>query len=285
MFMLFAFCSRAEACTIWAATGETVRNGGSIIAKNRDNLSGTYSMVKAVFPEKGLPFYGIFDIEADGYVTAGINIKGVSVVNASPNSVPKKKRHVATEDLTEKLLTSFGSVDAMLADTKLFRQSHPAIYIIGDSRKIASVEIAPGGEVAVTVKEKGYLALTNHYTDKKLAHANERLSRNSTLRLRHIDSLLENGKTPFTMDDFVLFSQEKDGGSDSAIWRAQTPAGSIRTLATWVIYIPAADAPRLYIKLANPDEPEKSTTSTLDDAFWKQSRENAPASIKQTSSK
>jgi isopenicillin-N N-acyltransferase like protein len=284
-FFVLALHSQAVSCTIWAATGEIVQDGGSIIAKNRDNLSGTYTVIKAVYPQEGLPFYGIFDIEANGYVTAGVNIKGVSVVNASPNSVPKKKRHVATEDLTERLLKSYDSVDAMLVDKKLFQRSHPAIYVVGDNRKIASIEIAPAGEVAIAVKERGHLALTNHYVDNKLAHANERLSRNSTLRLRHINELLERHQATFTMNDFVLFSEEKDGGSDKAIWRVQTPSVKIRTLATWVIYLPVKGTPILYVKLANPEEPEGSYKFTLDDIFWKQRKEEALASTKQTTSK
>ena len=172
--------SPARACTIWAATGEQVKGKGSLIAKNRDNLSHLYTVLKTVSPEKGISFYGLFDIEADGYVTAGINEQGLVVVNSAANSVPRNKRLVATEDLTQRLLTSFGSVNAVLSEKDLFQKSHPALYIIGDASKIASIEVAPGGKISVTVQEKGTLFLTNHYTNPELAGANEQSSTGSS---------------------------------------------------------------------------------------------------------
>lgn len=270
LFCLIPF-SLARACTIWAATGEQVKNKGSLIAKNRDNLPHLYTVMKAVFPEKGLPFYGLFDIEADGYVTAGINKQGLVVVNASANSVPKKKRHVATEDLTERLLTSFGSVNAILSEKDLFQKSHPAIYIIGDASKIASIEVAPGGKISVTVQEKGMLFFTNHYTNQQLAGANEQSSASSLMRLKRIQHLITQTST-FTIDDFIMISNDKNGGSGGSLWQAAGAPGTIRTLASWIVHVPLDGPPALYVKLANPAEQEKTYTVTVDDAFWKQQR-------------
>ena len=263
-----AFFSSARACTIWAATGEKVKDKGSIVAKNRDNLSSLYTALRFVSPEKGFSFFGIFDIEADGYVTAGINEKGLVVVNASANSVPRKKRHVATEDLTERILTSFDSVNAVLSVKEFFQNSHPAIYIIGDASKIASVEVAPGGKTSVAIKENGILAFTNHYTDTDLLGANERSSRSSFARLKRINYLIGRHTSPFTLDDFIAFSNDRNGGSEGALWTARTPTGKIRTLASWIVYLPANGFPELYVKLANPDEPENTQRITLDSAFW-----------------
>lgn len=261
--------SLARACTIWAATGEHVKGKGSLIAKNRDNLSHLYTVLKTVVPEKGFSFYGLFDIEADGYVTAGINQRGFVVVNAAANSVPRKKRYVATEDLTQRLLTSFDSVNAVLAEKDLFQKSHPAIYIIGDASKIAAVEVAPGGKVCVTVQEKGTLFFTNHYTNPELAEANEQSSTNSFMRLKRIQHLITGRTSPFTLDDFVAISNDRNGGSEGALWRAAGTSGTIRTLASWIVYIPPDGPPALYVKLANPDGPERTYTVTLDNAFWK----------------
>ncbi len=274
MFILlsFAFLYRADACTIWAATGERVKEKGSIIAKNRDNLPHLYTVLKAIFPGKGFGFFGIFDIEADGYVTAGINERGFVVVNASANSVPAKKRHVATEDLTERLLTSFSSVKDLLAGKEIFRKSHPAIYIVGDALSIASIEVAPEGKISVTTKEKGVLAFTNHYTDAKLLRANERLSHSSFLRLNRIKQLMAGQITPFTINDFIHFSNDGNGGSDGALWRTEAFPGKIRTLAGWIVRMPPEGPPELYVKLANPDEPESISRLSLDNLFWEQQK-------------
>jgi hypothetical protein len=275
LFCLIAFSS-ARACTIWAATGEQVKNKGSLIAKNRDNLPHLYTVLKTVFPEKGFPFYGLFDIEADGYVTAGINEQGFAVVNAAANSVPRKKRHVATEDLTQRLLTSFGSVSAALSEKDLFQKSHPAIYIIADASKIASIEVAPGGKISVAVQEKGTLFFTNHYTSPELAGANEQSSASSFMRHKRIQHLMTPQASSFMLDDFIAFSNDRNGGSEGALWQAPGAPGTIRTLAAWILYVPTDGPPSLHIKLANPDEPERTHTVTLDSAFWKQKKSVGP---------
>jgi hypothetical protein len=268
--------SPVRACTIWAATGEQVESKGSLIAKNRDNLSHLYTVLKTVSPEKGIPFYGLFDIEADGYVTAGINEQGLVVVNSAANSVPRNKRLVATEDLTLKLLTSFGSVNAILSEKGLFQKSHPALYIIGDVSRIASIEVAPGGKISVTVQEKGALILTNHYTNPELAEANEQSSTGSLMRLRRIQYLTARQTSPFTLDDFITFSNDRNDGSEGALWQAPGASGTIRTLASWIVYMPPSGPPVLYVKLANPGEPERTYTVTLDSAFWKQKKSAEP---------
>lgn len=270
--------SPVQACTIWGATGDIVKDKGSLIAKNRDNLSHLYTKLRTVFPEKGFPFYGLFDIEADGYVTAGINDKGFVVVNAAANSVPRKKRHTATEDLTQRLLSSFGSVDAVLSEKALFQKSHPAIYIIGDASKIASIEVAPGGKTSITVKEKGTLAFTNHYTNGELAYANEQSSTSSIMRLKRIQHLIIHQTLPFTPDDFIAFSSDTKGGPEGTIWRSHVAIDTIRTLASWIVYLPpdGSGPPSLYVKLANPDEPERTHTIILDSAFWRERKNVDP---------
>jgi hypothetical protein len=275
LFCLITFSS-VRACTIWAATGEQVKGKGSLIAKNRDNLPHLYTVLKTVFPEKGFPFYGLFDIEADGYVTAGINEQGLVVVNAAANSVPRKKRHVATEDLTERLLTSFGSVNTVLSEKDLFQKSHPAIYIIGDASQIASIEVAPGGKISVTVQEKGTLVFTNHYTSLELAWANEQSSASSFMRLKQIQHQMVRQASPFTLDDFITISNDRNGGSEGALWRAPGTSDTIRTLATWIIYVPTEGPPALHVKLANPNGPERIYTVTLDNSFWKQKKGAGP---------
>ena len=274
IYICLAVSSSVPACTIWAAAGDVVKGKGSLIAKNRDNLSHLYTALKFVIPEKGFPFYGLFDTEADGYVTAGINEEGLAVVNTAANSVPKIKRHTATEDLTQRLLTSFGSVDAVLSEKGIFEKSHPAIYIIGDASKIASVEVAPGGKTLISVRERGIVTFTNHYTSSELTYANEQSSVSSALRLRRIRRLMSGEVLPFTIDHFIAYSNDKNGGSEGALWRMPHAPEAIRTLASWIIYMPPEGPSVLYVKIANQNEPEKVSTITVDKIFW---RENGNA--------
>lgn len=266
----------AHACTIWAATGEDVKGGGGIIAKNRDNLSHLYTALKGVSYEKGFSFYGLFDTEANGYVTAGVNEKGLVVVNASANSVPKTKRHTATEDLTQRLLTSFDSVTSVLSESDLFRKSHPAIYIIGDASRIASIEVAPGANISISMKENGSLAFTNHYTSPDLDIANEQHSTGSLMRLERIQYLLSCRKSPFGIDDFIAFSNDATGSSEGALWRSSVAPNTIRTLASWIIHVPRNGPPVLHVRLANDNETERTVTIVLDGAFWREVKGGVP---------
>ena len=78
------------------------------------------------------------------------------------------------------------------------------------------------------------------------------------MRLKRIQHLIARQTSPFTLDDFITFSNDRNGGSEGALWRAPGTSDTIRTLASWIIYIPPDGPPILYVKLANPDEPETS---------------------------
>lgn len=266
--LVFGLSQAGCGCTIWASAGETVEGGGAIIAKNRDNTSSLHTRLRLVFPAKGLRFLGILDVEADGYVVAAINEKGLVVVNASANSVPRKKRHVATEDVTERILVTFDSVDALLKEKDLFRKTHPALYIVADAVKIMSVEVTPGGRVSVQVKEKGTLAFTNHYIGEDVVDANERMSRESLLRLSRINVLCGRGERSHTMDDFISMSRDDNGGSPGAVMRRPRKDSRIRTLATWIVRLEPGVSPQLYVHLLNAEDRPRTYTVKLDESFW-----------------
>lgn len=256
-FFLAISITNGVACTVWAATGKKVGMKGTIIAKNRDNSPNLYTVPRLLFPEKGYRVFGLFDTEADGYITGGINEKGLAVFNASPVSVPKEKRHVATEDTTERLLVSYGSVRDVLKDLDVFSKSHPALYMLSDPLMIAIIEVAPGGKVAIQQTEDGVLAFTNHYTDSRLSNENKINTPGSRARLARIRNYMFSTKKPFNISDFISISEDRDGGPDHAIWRTGSSREKIRTLAGFILAIPEYGMPEIYIRLANPDEEER----------------------------
>ena len=268
MVFITGLCIHARACTIWASAGDAAGGGGTIIAKNRDNVSSLYTGLKMVFPSGGFRFFGILDVRADWYVAAAINEKGLVVVNASANSVPARKRHTATEDVTERILTAFDSVDALLDQKGFFERTHPAIYLIADAKKIMSVEVAPGGRVSACVKENGTLAFTNHFTDERIIDANERMSRQSLLRLKGIKRLLDDPGRPHSLEGFISMSRDENGGSDGAVMRKAKKGSKIRTLATWIVRLEPGKSPELYTGLFNSDEKQRTYRVRLDDGFW-----------------
>jgi hypothetical protein len=276
IFTVFVFAAASvlcmmahgEACTLWASAGDAVAGGGVIIAKNRDNTSSNHSKLGLVFPKKGYRFLGILDTEANGYVVAAVNEKGLVVVNASANSVERRKRHVATGDVTQWVLENFDSVDSLSRGKDLFRKTHPAIYLIADSSKIMSVEVAPGGNTAITVKDNGSVAFTNHYTAENLSSANERTSRESLMRLKRINQLIGGLKREHTLDDFISMSRDRNSDGPGAVMRDPRKGSVIRTLATFVIRLEPGSAPTMYAEIFNEGIPPETFAARLDDRFW-----------------
>jgi isopenicillin-N N-acyltransferase-like protein len=270
-FLLLLLCliagPDARACTVWAAAGDKVEGGGVIAAKNRDNTPGLSTVLKLLYPKQGYRVFALFDTEADGYITGGINEKGLVVLNAAAGSVSRQKRLVATEDLTERLLTTFDSVDAALAQSTLFSKSHPALYMLADSSKVVSVEVAPGGDTATHVVKDGTIAFSNHYTDKKISRANERISSSSKARLDRISYLLANHSSPMTKADFISISADRSGGPDHSLWRTGSTPGKVRTLASVVISLPKQGQAEVYVRLSGPGGVEATHRMKADEIF------------------
>jgi hypothetical protein len=266
--LLFLMTGYGAACTVWASAGDIVAGKGVLVGKNRDNASSLHTRLGLVFPAKGFRFLGILDIEADGYVVAAVNEKGLVVVNASANSVQPSKRHVAVEDVTQRVLENFDSVEALDKQRDLFRKSHPALYIIADSTRIMSVEVAPRGQVAITVKENGTLAFTNHYTSGTLADANEKISRESLLRLKRINQLIGSVNRAHTVDDFIAMSRDRNSGGPGPVMRDPRKGSSIRTLATWIIRLEPGSAPMVYAQIFNEGKQPETFVASLDKSFW-----------------
>lgn len=265
---IFIHLNYVAACTVFGATGQRVSINGTIVAKNRDNSPHLFSSPRVFFPVSGFKFFGLYDVEADGFVIAGINEKNLAVLNASATSVPREKREVATEDTTERLLTSFDSVDDIIARRDIFEKSHPAIYMVADAKKIAVVEVAPNGSVAIKKVDNGTLAFTNHYTHEGLSYANEHISENSKKRLERIGKLIESKKTPLSMNDFIKMSNDRAGGPNDSIWRTGDKYSQVRTLASFVVSIPVSGLPEIYVRISNPKEADRIINERLDFSVW-----------------
>ena len=258
----------SEACTLWAATGSRVSRGDTLIAKNRDNSSTLETELRFVSRGKGFRFVALFDPEADGYVVSGINEKGLTVINASAASLPREKRNVAKEDLTERILVSFSSVDEVAEEETMFAESHPAFYMIADAGKIAMIEVAPGGKTSIRITGNGVLTHTNHYRDGALREANERPVSGSRKRLVRINRLLAGSRKPLSLDAFVAMSEDTKGAGDESVKQVCGRTKGVCTLASWVALLPREGSPRIYVKIEGKDQAEKVKRITLDAPFW-----------------
>lgn len=269
LLFFLAHANPGEPCTLWAAAGARTNDGGTLIAKNRDKEPGQRGELRVVTGKRHR-FLGLYYTDARGRssIAGGINDKGLCILGASAGSVPRGERNKGGKGLSEHILASFDSVDAALEKQKMFAGAHPVFYMIGDSSKIATIEVAPKGEISVKVTADGILYHTNHYLDGKLAGANAAIGKSSLARLERIRRLMTDRASPFTIRDFKTFSEDRRDGPDRGIWRTGGAPDKERTLATWIASIPKKGPPALYVKLANSGEPRRTYDLKLDSEFW-----------------
>jgi hypothetical protein len=258
----------APACTLFAAAGSRVEGGGTLIAKNRDRPP-RLSVLEVRTPPDGYRYLALVAADlAHKPAVAGINEKGLVVVGATAGSLANKDESGA-KGLTQTLLKQCATVDEVLARRELLRAAAPVFQALADGRKIAVIEVAPQGRVALKVTDQGTLCHTNHYLDPQFQEYNQKPNISSLIRYCRIDRLLSLQIRPFTLEDFLACSQDRHDGPDNSIWRTGSAAAKARTLATWIVAQLPGAAPHLYIVLANPDEPQKILNLKLEPSLWK----------------
>jgi hypothetical protein len=257
----------AQACTLFAAVGQSVQGGGAIIAKNRDRTP-LASGLKVFLPQAGYRYVGLVSLDAPAApAVAGINEKGLVVVDASPSSLPITEEDASAVPLTQALLTRCASVQEVLAQKELFGASYPVFEMVADRHQAAIIEVAPGGQVSIQAINQGTLCHTNHYLAADLLWANQTPYRSSQMRYRRISGLLDQLKGPFSLADFLVFSQDRRAGPDNSINRVGSSPEQTRTLATFVVHL-ADDAPHVFARMTNPGEPDRIISFRLEPALW-----------------
>lgn len=258
ILLWFLIHTPCEACTLWGAAGPSVEGGGTLVAKNRDWAPDHRQELAILKPPEGyrsLALKVVGGVEPG--VKAGVNEKGLVIVSATANQVPSadRKKVQQQRELLSHLLAACASVDEVLKNLELMRR--PVFYMVGDRKEIAIIEVAPDGNHAVTRTDSGTLHHTNHYCDIATPLVSRKPGASSSQRYARIAELLETRKGPFTVEDFVRFSEDRTAGPDHSIWRTGSNAGSRRTLATWIVSVPLSGSPRLYLKIADPGESEQ----------------------------
>ena len=219
----------AAACTLWAAAGERVAGGGVLIAKNRDWRDDCRQELRRYRPRHGFRYVGLYALcRRTRGLMAGVNQKGLVVVSATA-PYPRAERLAGrrTRGLNRKLLASCAGVEQVLARRHLLRG--PRILLLADPSRIALVEIAKQGLMAVRVLRHGVLMATNHYGLPFTRRFNPHLlSPSSLARYQRIASLLRR-PGDLTLGGFLRM------GRDPVLWRQPRRPGGTRTLAGWVV--------------------------------------------------
>jgi hypothetical protein len=257
----------ARACTLFAAAGSSVKGGGVLIAKNRDR-SPLINGLKVCAPPKGYRHLGLVTLDSpNAPAVAGINEKGLVVVDASPSSLPLTEEEHSAVPLTQALLSRCASVQEVLAQKELFQASYPVFEMAADRHQAALIEVAPGGRVDIQVIKQGTLCHTNHYQSPRLLWANMLPHPSSQVRLARICELLAGQGRAFTFADFLVFSQDRRAGPDNSINRLGGTPAKTRTVATFVVQI-SDDAPHVFARMSNPGEPDKMVNLRLEPGLW-----------------
>ena len=275
----------ATACTLFSATGsDYVKGGGSLIVKNRD-WRPEWQEMRLVEGEK-YRYYGIFTGDMENFVLrGGVNEKGLAVVVASASTIPlqdRKKMAHAKAGALKTMLGECASVDEALSHTELFLG--PKFLMLADAKSIAYVEIANDGKYEIRRETTGTLVHTNHYVEPDLLWANIKAGASSHTRYDRITELLRDGNLPYSLDDFITFSQDQHDGPARSIWRRGISPTGEQTLATLAIYIPEGKAPQVYVKIRQaPDEQDQEKVLRLDgaDLFPQKEKPPQPSAIEQ----
>ena len=101
---------------------------------------------------------------------------------------------------------------------------------------------------------------------------NEKTGESSRRRRQRIEELLRNHAKPYSLDDFIAFSEDRNDGPDNSIRRTSSTPKKAVTLSVWIVYFPKNGHPQLYVRLANPKEEEKTSRLNLDDVFYDHKR-------------
>ena len=269
----------ASACTLFSANGaDYVSGGGTLIVKNRD-WKPEWQEMRLI--DKGTyRYYGLFAGDANKMgLRAGVNEKGLVVITATASSIPKATRlqmgH-AKHSVLKVMLSQCATVDEALAHTELFEG--PKFLMIGDAHQIAYIEIGDNGSYQIKKTSDGYLTHTNHYVEPSLQGTNIRIGPSSQARYNRINELLHMKSSPYTLTDFIAFSQDQHDGLDNSIWRRGSLPDKTQTLATFAVYVKDGQAPQIYVKLRHaPDEQDKEEVLTLTGADLFPPKEALPA--------
>jgi hypothetical protein len=248
----------SHACTLWGAAGGLVAGGGTLVAKNRDWLPDHGQQLRIVRPEQGYASVVLVALGgAEPGTKAGVNEKGLAIVSATAGQVPAADRRRADrrKGLIQRLLSRCADVEELLGQLHEF--DRPVFYLVGDGRQIAVIEVAPDGSRCVSRTGSGTLHHTNHYLTLDPAGLARRPGASSRMRSERIAELLQAAGGPFTAAEFVRISEDRNAGPDNSIWRSGSSPSKHRTLAAFIVSLPAGGSPQLYLKLASPGEDER----------------------------
>lgn len=251
-----------QACTIFAAQGDCVEDNGTLVAKVRDFAPGPQEL--RLNANGKYAFYGLYggsDLERLS-VRGGVNEKGLVVVNAMTSCIPKKQRvNYPSKPTVRLLLQNCASVDEALKQKEMLFGTK--FLILADKKEIALIEIGAEGQTSIKRGQNTYFAHTNYYLDPKFSNLNIKVGESSATRYQRINELLDSTTKPFTLQNFIAFTQDQHDGLDNSIWRLGSRPKVSESLAAFVVKITPDGDFKLWIKY-RPEVEDKGNESIVE---------------------
>ena len=235
----------APACTLYAAIGPgSVKDGGVIVARNRDWKLPSSQVVKTVRPQSGYAYYGLFAGRpgaANPGLNMGINEKGLFVGISDAGSVAHRERDRYREHveggLRERDLIANRAANVKEALEIVKRFKKPRNFILADKESVAIVEVPPGGPATHRLYTRGTAVHTNHYVFDEHLDRNSRITPTTRIRYERMTELLKRSSEPMTVEDFVAMAHDHHDGPNCSIWRTGSDERHARTIAAGIAHI------------------------------------------------
>ena len=264
LLLVLSVPTLANACTLWAAAGERVAGGGTLIHKNRDWSPDHQQDLRLVIPKSGFRYLSLYTTGNEWIGTkAGVNSEGLVIVTASAPSHLDKRINFQGKTNTATLLSRYESVDQALKALESEQwKSGPQFIIMADKTELATIEFGLNGQHAVISRvSNGITFHTNHYLSDELSRLNpEKINASSLRRYAKINELLDS-KPFLDMEESISFSK------NPVLWRVGSTPASVRTLSAWTVRHYKNGHSTLHLIMANPGMPETSYEIPLVDAF------------------
>lgn len=240
--------SRAHACTLYAAAGTAVDDGGVMMSKVRDWRPSEETLVRVTpKPGEGYAYVGLATGKYQNF-NMGVNEKGLALGLSTAGSIPKKERlampHFRSKDgftSPAYLLRHCAMVEEAIRATEAYVE--PVNFILADKTEAAVIEVMPGGKRTVKRIKTGTIAHTNHYIEPESEAFNQKIGKSSEVRLARIKALLadstSDGKT-MTFDAFKALGHDRNAGPDHSIWRTGSQPDGTQTVAYMAVKFPKA---------------------------------------------
>ncbi|WP_299734324.1 carcinine hydrolase/isopenicillin-N N-acyltransferase family protein [uncultured Endozoicomonas sp.] len=269
----------SEACTTFASVGTANKDGGLIMAKNRDSLAAYEQLT--IKREAGKSAYlGLFYNHSNHspypYLAAGINEHGLSVVqneSASINNANQFNDKDQSAVLYE-LLENYQSVAEVLNDEeKLFGNGMANFLIIGDKTEAILVEVGPNKkqyQIMSARENNNRLYHTNHYVLDSMRSLNQVYYPDSADRFDTIKAMMQANTSELTAvgDYYRWVNSAQNGYYDSIIREV--------TVASWIAEVPDSGTPQLHVRFTSPSQNFERFQISLTDSFWR----DAPTAVK-----